>query len=220
MIKLIADSLDDRRTMLLLDYACGALPEGPALLVAAWMALSPEIWRNVRQLESLGGVLMSQGCTPVRMKEDSLRQVLGRLETQERSMQPHPASHSTLPWPLCSYLSCADSAWTPVGRGIRMYDLPVQPHPGHAAVMKLQPNISAPPPRCEQVEMTLVLEGSGNDGNMLYRRGELIIRENACDTRFTAEREGCLSFVVSDGPGPAQKQVSAFSRFLKSLFGR
>ncbi len=220
MIKLIADSLDDRRTMLLLDYACGALPEGPALLVAAWMALSPEIWRNVRHLEALGGALMSQGCTPVRMKDDSLRQVLGRLDGLRQTPEIAPQAQPGLPWPLCSYLSCADSAWTPVGRGIRMFDLPVQPHPGHAAVMKLQPNACAPPPRCDHVEMALVLEGAGHDGQMLYRRGELIIRENACDTRFTAQREGCLSFVVSDGPGPAQKQVSAFGRFLKSLFGR
>lgn len=217
MIKLIADSFDDRRTMLLLDYACGALPEGPALLVAAWMAMSPDIWRYVRQLEALGGMLMSQQCPPVQMKENSLDRVLNRLDEKRaaNAMATRPAQ-SGLPWPLCSYLDCADSAWTPAGRGVRIYDLPAQPGPGRASVMKLQPHSCAPPPCCERLEMTLILEGAGHDGQSLYRRGELVIRENHCKTSFTAQQEGCLSFVVSDGSGSQPKQMSAFKRFLKS----
>ena len=43
---------------LLLDYAAGALAEGPALAVALHVALDPDARRTVERLGALGGALM------------------------------------------------------------------------------------------------------------------------------------------------------------------
>ncbi len=50
---------------LLLDYATGALPEGPALAVSLHVALDPAARRTVERLPALGGALLEGEAAPV-----------------------------------------------------------------------------------------------------------------------------------------------------------
>jgi putative transcriptional regulator len=45
---------------LLLDYAAGALPDGPALAVALHVALDPQSQRTVDRLNAVGGALLDR----------------------------------------------------------------------------------------------------------------------------------------------------------------
>ena len=51
---------------LLLDYAAGALPDGPALAVALHTALDPDSRRTVDRLNAVGGALIEREAEALR----------------------------------------------------------------------------------------------------------------------------------------------------------
>src|SRR5262249_19827635 len=94
---------------LLLDYAAGVLPEGPALAVALHVALDREAYRTVRRLRGLGGALLENETGAAELGEAALEQALARLD--DVPVDPPMAEPATLPafdWapmPLRPYLA-------------------------------------------------------------------------------------------------------------------
>jgi putative transcriptional regulator len=74
---------------LLLDYAAGALPDGPALAVALHVALDPQSQRTVDRLNAVGGALLDR--EPATALDDSaLERALARLDAVP--VEPRPAA--------------------------------------------------------------------------------------------------------------------------------
>jgi len=66
---------------LLLDYAAGVLPEGPALAVALHVALDPASRRVVERLRDVGAALIEdEAATDDGVGEAALESVLARLD--------------------------------------------------------------------------------------------------------------------------------------------
>ena len=121
--RLIGD-FSDRRDMLLLEYACGALDEAASLMVASWLTFSAEARAVVASYEMLGGTLMCQTCQPIRMEESSLRNVLDRLGIAAHWDQPRDNEtpcRANLPLPLHPYAQ--QNYWQPMGHGVRILSL-------------------------------------------------------------------------------------------------
>ena len=90
----------------LLDYASGALPEPPALLVATHLALCPACRRAVAELEAVGGALLDLA-PPAPLADGRLERTLARLDEQAPWRPPAPAARraaTSLPQPLRGYL--------------------------------------------------------------------------------------------------------------------
>ena len=86
-----AGSVGERRVMsrhtapeeLLLDYAAGALPQGPALAVALHVALDPAARRTVERLDAVGGALI-EGETEAALDDAALRAHAGAAGQDRR----------------------------------------------------------------------------------------------------------------------------------------
>ena len=92
---------------MLLDYAAGALPQGPALAVALHVALDPVARRTVERLGALGGALM-EGEDPAAVDEAVLQRTLAGLdgiavEPRQAPYVPRPG-FSWAPAPLARHL--------------------------------------------------------------------------------------------------------------------
>src|SRR5579864_7378970 len=92
---------------MLLDFATGALAEGPALAVSLHLALTPPARRVITGLDAIGGVLL-EDVVPEPLDDAILHGVLARLE--DLAVEPKPgeaAAPRAFPWaplPLQSYL--------------------------------------------------------------------------------------------------------------------
>jgi putative transcriptional regulator len=64
---------------LLLDYAAGALAQGPALAVALHVALDPAARRAVERLDAMGGALI-EGEAGAAVDDAALERTLARLD--------------------------------------------------------------------------------------------------------------------------------------------
>ena len=97
---------------LLLDFAAGGLAEGPALAVAAHVALCPGCRQSVVRLDSIGGALLDR-LEPAAMGADALEKCLRRIDDAvDRTLPPaSPAVHlhvgAVLPFPLQRYVDGA-----------------------------------------------------------------------------------------------------------------
>jgi putative transcriptional regulator len=217
---------DERRDMLLLEYACGALDEAASLMVASWLALSPEAKKIVAQYERLGGAMMCQTCQPERMAEDSLRQVLDKLECSERAAalaanrRTAQACNMHFPEPLQAYLD-SSPAWRGLCRGIDMFELPLDDC-GHAMLFRTRPGAAMDHIRPDGFDMTLVLDGAFGDGAHLYRRGDFLFADHQSGGRYVADTHmGCLSFVIgAHAPQPAPAGPTGLGALIRSFFRR
>src|SRR5262249_62126640 len=97
---------------LLLDYATGALAEGPALAVSLHVALDPAARRAVDRLRALGGTLLEEEVAP-EFGEAALSDIMARLEGVAVEPRGTPAStprpgFEWAPAPLLPYLGHKD----------------------------------------------------------------------------------------------------------------
>jgi len=79
---------------LLLDYAAGALAQGPALAVALHVALDADARRTVERLGALGGALM-ESSEEAAVDEAALQRTLARLDGI--AVEPRPAPYVPRP---------------------------------------------------------------------------------------------------------------------------
>jgi putative transcriptional regulator len=113
---------------LLLDYAAGVLPGGPALAVALHVALDPAARRMVRRLRGLGGALLESDAGAAEMGEAALEQALARLDAvpvdAPRARAAARPGFDWAPVPLRRYLAGKD--WRRVFGGFEEMRLDLQ----------------------------------------------------------------------------------------------
>jgi len=205
---------------LLLDYAAGALAEGPALAVAVHVALDSGARRMVDRLGMLAGALL-EGESGAAVDDEALRRTLAQLEgvpvepRPERT--PAAAGFAWAPPPLQRYLGTA-SKWR--HRTIGGFDeMPVHLHGGshQAALLRLEPGRGLPQHRHAGSEYTVVLQGGFTDSTGSYAEGDFCMGPEGLHQPIADAGEPCIALIVLENPivltGP-------IGRFLNPLVRR
>jgi putative transcriptional regulator len=205
---------------LLLDYAAGALPQGPALAVALHVALDPVARRMVERLGALGGALM-EGEEAGAFDEAALQRALARLDGV--AVEPPPARYVPRPgfeWapaPLARHLGDG-MAWRRVFGGFEEMRLSSPGDSHRVSLLRLEPGRGLPMHRHVGEEYTVVLQGGYTDSTGNYGVGDFAVGPGPNEHEPIADPgEPCIALIVIEKPivltGP-------FGRFLNPLVRR
>ncbi|SKA21745.1 anti-ECFsigma factor, ChrR [Enhydrobacter aerosaccus] len=188
---------------LLLDYAVGALPEGPALAVAAHVALDPASRRMVDALAAAGGALLD-GEAATSLEERTLDDVLGRLDKVPVEPGPQrnlrPVGPDWAPLPLRPYLS-QGASWKRVFGGFEEIRIGLQSDTHRVSLLRLQPGQGLPVHRHVAAEYTVVLQGGYSDGRGSYSVGDFALGSGETEHEPVADPgEPCIALIVLEEP--------------------
>jgi putative transcriptional regulator len=191
--------------LLLMDYAAGVLNEAHTLFVSSYLTFSEEAKSFVEEYESMGGCLM-ESCSPIKMKEESLFNVLGIIESQteppaekEKEIQIKK-EQEVWPEPLLLHIK-TPYKWRYVLPGVKAVDVPIQSCHSKALLIKASPGVTIPTHEHRGRELTLVLDGSLTDETGTYRQGDILIRDKGTiHTPVADDDEGFLSLNIIDLP--------------------
>lgn len=181
------DARAARYECVLVDYAAGALPPGPAFVVEAHLALRPDAARLVRTWEAAGGALLD-AIAPV-----PLRAVPTDAPAPSAAGAVEPA-----PPAQASVLSGLDQGkWRRDFSG--MLTKPLQGV--NARLLKLEAGRKAPLHGHRGLELTLVLSGAFEDEDGVHRRGELLVHDEETEHAPGAPvGRDCICLVSEPGP--------------------
>lgn len=198
---------------LLLDYAAGSLDRAHSLMVAAYLTLSPDGRRYVRDCEALGGALVEHLCDPVDVSDDCLDRVMAMIDcadgTDCAGTTPCCATAAIddcrhpVPAPIAALFGPTGvPRWRRAFGGMSWVNLPVADcRTSRLRLIRCAPGFRTPHHSHSGYEITLVLEGAFIDGNEQYRRGDLIIRqEGTAHAPHADPVEGCMCFTLSARP--------------------
>lgn len=191
---------------LLLDYASGALAEGPALLVAAHLAYSEEARADVAALEATAGEML-ESMPPEALDDEALARTLARIEAPS---EPPPAAPSgdaaarivgtAIPAPLRRYLP-EDARWRSALGGIEEIELPLGDKSYRATLMRIGAGRGLPVHRHAGSEYTLVLAGGFADGHERFDRGDVCVADPTVEHRPVADADQpCICLLVTEAP--------------------
>lgn len=180
---------DPRYQALMLDYVSGSLPRGPALVVAAHLALRPEARRVTRTFDAAGGIFLD-AIEPVTIGKP----VWLEAETgQDYSAMPLREIGD-----VAHVLSSLDQGrWRRNLAGMLM-----MPVPGcDAELLKLEAGRKVPEHGHAGLEVTLVLSGALDDGAQIYHRGDLLVHDEESEHQPGAAKGGdCICLIAQTGP--------------------
>jgi putative transcriptional regulator len=188
---------------LLLDYATGALPEGPALVVALQCALDPATRRTVGRLRDFGGVLLERE-EGAAFDESALEQVLARLEgvAVDPPAAPHvpPAGFEWAPAPLVPYLGSAPR-WRKVLGGFERMPIRLAHDTHRVELLRLEPGHGLPVHHHVGEEYTIVLQGGFTDNTGNYGVGDFATGPGGQDHEPIADPgPACIALIVLEKP--------------------
>jgi putative transcriptional regulator len=205
----------------LMAYAAGTLQQGPALVVAAHLALTPHSAARVREFESVGGAALEQA--PVaELSIDALEKTLARLEG-ESAAQVMPRGNwladmpdgLVLPAPLEHYdigrwkFLSPGVQWSSIGKG--------GPARSRPMLLRAKPSMVLPEHTHAGTEYTLVLKGMLHDATGDYHVGDLIVVDASLEHQPAAgPDEECICLVVVDG---RLRMKSLLGRIVQPLLG-
>ena len=192
--------------MLLLDYASGALSEGPALAIATMLAINPAGRSLYSALEDTGGAML-EDLAPEAVSEGLLAGTLRRLDADAGRPQVDPPvrtrAGASLPPPLWRYApdGLESLRWKNWGRSVREAVLPLADRSHRATLLHVRGGHGVLPHTHEGMEFTLVLEGSFHDETGRYHAGDLQICDGSVRHRPVADKGAdCLCLTVLDAP--------------------
>ena len=187
---------------LLLDYAAGTLPEGPALAVALHAALDPAARRAVERLRALGGAMLEDSeAAPV--DEAALERALARLDAVPVEQRPAPIALSAgfewAPPPLRPYLG--GMHWKRVFGGFDRIDLPLHGDTHRVSLLRLEPGKGLPVHRHAGNEYTVVLQGGYTDNTGNYIVGDFAVGPGPQKHEPIADPgDPCIALIVLENP--------------------
>jgi len=192
--------------LLLLDYASGALPEGPALAVATKLALDPAARADMRLLEATGGALFA-GVEPEAVSDSLLGATLDRLDGESAGFAlappPDDEARRLLPAPLWRYAPKGLDGlhWKQWGKHVREATLPLADRRYRATLLHIKGGHGVMRHTHHGTEYTVVLAGSFHDEDGRYGTGAMQICDGTIRHRPIAdEGEDCLCLGVLDAP--------------------
>jgi putative transcriptional regulator len=188
---------------LLLDYAAGALPEGPALVVALHVALDPAARRLVETLSGLGGVLLEDepaaGVDP-----SELDQVLAQIDQvavePPPMSKPAPAGFEWAPPALRRYLGPAPR-WKRKFGGFEEIRISLHGDSHRVSLLRLQSGKGLPVHHHVANEYTVVMQGGYTDNTGNYGVGDFAVGPGGQDHEPIADPgEPCIALIVLEKP--------------------
>ena len=188
---------------LLLDYAAGALAQGPALAVALHVALDPAARRAVGQLDALGGALM-EGDAGAAVDDGALERTLARLDGI--AVEPRPAPPAPRPgfeWapPPLARLIGADARWRNVLGGFEEIRLRLPGDSHRVSLLRLRPGRGLPMHRHVGTEYTAVLQGGYTDSTGSYGVGDFAVGPGPEQHEPIADPgPPCIALIVVEKP--------------------
>jgi putative transcriptional regulator len=192
---------------LLLDYAAGALAEGPALAVALHVALDPAARKVVATLSGLGGVLLEDE-TAAEVDASALARDLERAmaEIDRVTVEPPPAPVSIPPgfeWAppaLRRYLGPAPR-WKRKLGGFEEIRLGLHGDAHRVSLLRLEPGQGLPVHRHVAGEYTVVMRGGYTDNTGNYGVGDFAVGPGAAEHEPIADAgEPCIALIVLERP--------------------
>lgn len=209
----------------LLDYAVGAIGEGPALAVATHAAMCRECGEQVAMLETVGGALLDE-VRPEPVTDGLLQRTLAMLDEPEPGwVAPMPVDHedaAQVPEPLLRYIGrgLAHLAWRRVGGIIAAVEevrLPTAAKNVKVSLMRLKAGALMPRHSHRGNEYTLVLAGGFSDGDKQFGPGDFVAKDPSHTHQPVVDDDGeCLCLVVLDAPlrltGAMGKLINPFLR--------
>lgn len=210
---------------ILLDYAAGAIGEGPALAVATHAAMCRECAEQVEMLEAVGGALLEQ-VRPEPVSDALLEQTLAMLDEPEPARIAVPRvdteSVSQVPEPLLRYIGrgLAHLGWRRVGglvAAVEEVRLPIAARNVKVSLMRLKAGSLMPKHSHRGNEITLVLAGGFSDGGNQFGPGDFVAKDPSHTHQPVVDDDGeCLCLVVLDAPlrltGAMGKLINPFLR--------
>lgn len=200
----------DAHDALLLDYAAGTLDGAHALVIAAYLTLSPEARRVVSACETLGGALIEEMCDCAALSENCLEKLMAEIDAIEQTSPCAAACCGTscvettapLPQPVMELLPAGMTPrWKRAMGGVVWIDIPVEGSARPVTLMRYSPGFVMPYHTHRDTEITLILEGALEDEHGRYVRGDLVIMDPGTGHEPIADREdGCLCFTLTLRP--------------------
>ena len=188
---------------LLLDYAAGVLPEGPALAVSLHVALDPAARQTVDRLRAVGGALLEEEAAGLELGDAALESVIARLDGV--AVEPKPAPPARRPgfeWApasLLPYLGGKD--WKRAFGGFDQIEIGLHGDRHRVALLRLQPGKGLPVHRHVANEYTVVLQGGYTDNTGNYGVGDFAVGPGAQQHEPIADPgEPCIALIVVEKP--------------------
>ncbi len=193
---------------LLLDYAAGTLPDGPALAVALHVALDPQSQRIVDRLNAVGGALIEREPVPAFGGENdaaALERALARLDNLPVEPRSSAADrrHRAFEWapaPLVPHLRPGMDWRRVMGKfdEIRL-DLPGDFH--RVSLLRLESGRGLPEHKHAGYEYTVVLQGGYTDETGNYGVGDFAVGPGDQRHEPIADPgEACIALIVVENP--------------------
>ncbi len=191
---------------LLLDYAAGTLPEGPALAVALHVALDPAARRTVDALSAMGGAMLEHGTADEGaggFGEAALEAVLAKLGAAPVDARPAPvAARPGFDWapaPLRRYLGGKD--WKKAFGGFEEIRVDLHGDGHRVSLLKLDPGKGLPVHRHVGTEYTIVLQGGYSDNTGNYGVGDFAVGPGPQEHQPIADPgPPCIALIVVEKP--------------------
>ncbi len=190
---------------LLLDYAAGALPEGPALAVALHVALNPVAWRTVQDFQAVGGALLDSEPAPA-PDEFALQRALATLDSTPVEAPPVPPKaipgFEWAPAPLLPYLGSAPR-WRKQLGGFESIPVRLPGDTHRVEILRLMPGRGLPQHHHNGLEYTTVMHGGFTDSTGSYGVGDFAIGPGAQDHEPIADVDDgvpCIAMIVLEQP--------------------
>lgn len=193
---------------LIVDFATGALGEGPALVVATHAAMCGTCRRRISRVEAVGGVLL-EDLEGEPVSAGLLDETLAMLDTVEDAVTTPPPvaaadDREQVPEPLLRYIGrgLAHLAWhrVPGFPAIEEARLPIAAGV-KAFLMRLKAGAAVPEHSHRGNEYSVVLAGGFCDGVRSYGRGDFLARDPSHTHRPAADSDAeCLCLIVLDAP--------------------
>ncbi|MBI1179415.1 MAG: anti-sigma factor [Alphaproteobacteria bacterium] len=206
---------------LLLDYASGALPEGPALAVATMLALDPRARAGYRALEAAGGALLA-ALEPQPVSAGLRDATLARLDESPATPLARPPSPAAgaLPAPLRRYApdGLDGLRWTRWGKSVQEAVLPLGDRSHRATLLRIAPGQGVLHHEHTGTEYTVVIAGGFSDDTGHYGPGDLQLCDPSVVHRPVADPDAeCLCLGVLSAPirgtGLVGRLVNPFLKF-------
>ncbi|MET0379857.1 MAG: ChrR family anti-sigma-E factor [Spongiibacteraceae bacterium] len=207
------------------QYAAGSLSVGPALCVAAHMALCIACRNQVAAMQRVGGALLTEiGSMPI---GDSVLQAIFAKIDSEPAATVLPVIHNTvvgavdsdIPTPLRQWVSRGYDrlTWSRALPSLRIAALDVGDEQYQVALHRIGAGGSVATHDHSGSELTLVLRGSFSDEAGVYSSGDFLVREPNQPHRPIAAQNGeCICLAAVAGPvrftGPLMRWVNPLLR--------
>ena len=162
----------------LCGYATGALSDGMSLLVAAHMTYCPDCRAQVERLESLGGALIAEDEAVGEIRPPSVDAALAALDAPAPGDEVINDPGTPLPMPVRRVVGARldDLDWKFRLPGLSECDLDGF-EDEHVSLLRVKPGTGIFHHTHEGEEATLILSGEMQDGDKVYRRGDVALAD-------------------------------------------